>query len=58
MSVTFSAQSSRQCALISIVDDDIVEHTESFTVTAGVGVFPGGNTQIVYIVDNDGKQAV
>ncbi len=56
--VTFPAQASpgtELCASIVIVDDNIVEGTESFTVTAGTGIFPNGNTETVNIQDNDGK---
>ena len=56
--VTFPALASpgaEQCATINITDDNLVEDTESFTVTAGAGAFPNGNVVTVSIMDNDGE---
>ncbi len=55
VSVTFPAQAFEECAFISIADDNIVEGTEFFTITAGGGVFPNGNSENVTILDNDGE---
>lgn len=47
----------RQCGLISIVDDNLVEVTEFFTVqsTVPAGVVFTANTATVTIADNDGE---
>ena len=46
-------------ALINIVDDSLVEGTESFvvsgSVTAPASFVPGGDTTTVNILDNDGE---
>ena len=48
-----------QSASIDIIDDSLVEVTESFVVsghvTAPVSFVPGGDTVTVNILDNDGK---
>ena len=50
---------STQSASIDIVDDSLVEGTESFVVTGNVtapaSFVPGGDTTTVTILDNDGK---
>ena len=50
---------STQITLIDIVDDSLVEGTESFVVsgnaTAPASFVPGGDTTTVNILDNDGK---
>ena len=48
-----------QSASIEIIDDALVEETESFVVsgnvTAPASFVPGGDTVTVNILDNDGK---
>ena len=48
-----------QSTLIDIIDDSLVEGTESFVVsgnvTAPASFVPGGDTTTVNILDNDGK---
>ena len=48
-----------QNASIDIIDDSLVEGTESFVVsgniTAPVSFVPGGDTTTVNILDNDGE---
>ena len=48
-----------QSASIDIIDDSLVEGTESFVVsgnvTAPASFVPGGNTTTVAIMDNDGE---
>ena len=59
LQVTFPAQSSPgedACFFVNILDDNLVEPTENFIVTAtGSTDFPGGNSQAIDILDNDGK---
>ena len=46
-----------QCTTLRIVDDNIAESTEIFTVTATGGDFVNGQDSIqVIIVDNDGEK--
>ena len=52
----FSAVDTVECADFGIVDDDLVESAESFTVTASGGSFLAQQNSIeVNITDNDGK---
>ena len=48
-----------QSAVVNIIDDSLVEGTESFvvsgSVTKPVSFVPGGDTTTVSIMDNDGK---
>ena len=46
-----------QCVAFNITDDNIMEPTESFTVTATGGEFFNGldSTEVI-IADNDGEQ--
>ena len=50
---------STQNASIDIIDDSLVEGTESFVVTGSVtapaSFVPGGDTTMVTILDNDGE---
>ena len=50
---------STQSASIDIIDDSLVEGTESFVVsgnvTAPASFVPGGDTATVCILDNDGE---
>lgn len=51
-----SSQITQRCATFNIVDDDIGEPTEQFTVTASRAMFVGGqDIATVQIQDNDGK---
>ena len=48
-----------QNALVKIIDDSLVEGTESFVVSGNVAAptlfVPGGDTATVTILDNDGE---
>ena len=47
------------CATFVIVDDNEMESTEAFTVTATGGMFLFGQSSVqVNIVDNDGEQGL
>ena len=50
---------STQSASIDIIDDSLVEGTESFVVSGNVAApasfVPGGDTTTVSILDNDGE---
>ena len=50
---------STKSTVVDIVDDSLVEGTESFVVTGNVtapaSFVPGGDTTTVNILDNDGK---
>ena len=52
---------STQSASVNIIDDSLVEGTESFVisgnVTAPASFVPGGDTTTVNIMDNDGECA-
>ena len=60
--VTFdrgATSGSTQSASIDIIDDSLVEGTESFVVsgnvTAPASFVPGGDTTTIDILDNDGE---
>ena len=57
-SITFPPGNQTQCFTGSIIDDNIHESTESFTITivpVTIGVVPGPNTPAtVTIIDTDG----
>ena len=52
---------SQQCISIPIIDDNLCETTESFSVSAtstnGDAEFPNGNAAVVQIADNDSKSS-
>lgn len=54
----FDSQSpiTQRCATIGVIDDDIAESTETFTITASGATFVGGqDTVLIIIRDNDSK---
>ena len=58
MPLLFPPGTSRQCVEIFIVDDDLLESFETFSVeltTTDESVFPIRNSSTVVIVDNDSK---
>ena len=58
MLLLFPPGTSRQCVEIFIVDDDVLESVETFSVqltTTDESVFPIRNSSTVVIVDNDSK---
>ena len=58
MPLFFPPGTSRQCIEIFIVDDDVLESVETFSVeltTTDESVFPIRNSSIVVIADNDSK---
>ena len=58
MPVEFPANSTvdtLRCANFSIIDDDVVENVEEFTVTPSGGTFANGQDLVEVIIrDNDG----
>lgn len=57
MFIVFPASSRQECVTFNIVDDNIVEDVESFTVTgSGVSFVGGQNSTQVFIVDDDSKE--
>lgn len=58
MPLLFPPGTSRQCVEIFIVDDDMLESFETFSVeltTTDESVFPIRNSSTIVIVDNDSK---
>ena len=58
MPLLFPPGTSQQCVEIFIVDDDVLESFETFSVeltTTDESVFPIRNSSTVVIVDNDSK---
>ena len=56
---TFSSSSNQQCVNITIVDDNVLESLETFSVTIDTSVdrvVLEPNTTVVEIVDNDGER--
>ncbi len=53
-----SAPGETVCGFVSIQNDNLVEGTEFFTVTAqDPGLFPSGSSDVISILDNDGKKS-
>ena len=56
--LTFTSTQSRDCANIGIIDDNLIESTESFTVTLSSTNFQVNilnSNALVFIADNDSK---